>query len=216
MKGLDLKTVIIEEFRQKDFKMYERIIQFKRMSKIDEILEERYSISFLLDVFFAFENDLVNIPAVLDEIKYLEGLGSKTHTKPPSQFNRRLLKGLWHKHYSDGNIRELAENVKNAMRNYGIPYLDEKFQEAESDGKTQYITKEDVPTIVDDLVSGNLARRRAEHRMTGEWIVYASYKDQYYYLCLANHNDDDSVIREKIDSTASHEFPFLKETLSKK
>ena len=214
MNNVNLKTSMLDSFKQQDPDLYEKIIQFKRIFNFDEVLGDRYSISFLLDTFFAFKNDLINISAVLDELKYLEGIGPQTHTKSASQFNRNQLKGLWHKHYSDGNIPELAQNVRNALRNYSIPYLDEQIRGFETSGETRYITEKDVSLIVDDLVSGNLARRRAEQKMTGEWLVYASHEGQNYYLCLAKHNDGYGSIRNKIDSTGVHEFPFLKEILS--
>ncbi|WED29903.1 hypothetical protein L3V77_21080 [Vibrio sp. DW001] len=214
MNGVDLKTSIIETFKQKDPDMYEKIMQFKRIFNIDEVLGGRYSVSFLLDVFFAFEKGLINISAVLDEIKYLEGVGSKTQTKPASQFNRKPLKHLWHKHYSDGNIPELAQNVKNALKNYSIPYLDEQVRDAEASDEVRYITETDISAIFDDVVSGSLARRRAEQKMTGEWLVYASHEGQNYYLCLAKHDDGDDNIRKKIDSTGMYEYPFLEEVLS--
>jgi len=210
---IDLKSSILKSFQEKDPEIYSKIINFKNLLRIDEILDGRYSMSFLLDLFFAFENNSINIDSVMHEVKFLEGKESESKTKAHSQFRHPPLKGLWHKHYFDTSIPGLVKNVQNALKNYSIPYFDQKIIEAKESGEEQYVTAEDIPCIVNDVVTGNLKRRREEQKITGEWFIYAVHENINYYLCLAKHQEEDELIRKKIDSSCIHEFPFLKEIL---
>ncbi|CAH7269082.1 hypothetical protein VCHA54P489_430004 [Vibrio chagasii] len=63
-------------------------------------------------------------------------------------------------------------------------------------------------------MSGTLDKRKARNKMTGEWVVYAKYNDDLYYLCLARHDDGDQVIRDRIEQHCVEEFPFLSSLLS--
>jgi hypothetical protein len=114
----------------------------------------------------------------------------------------------------NGDIASLAHNVKNALNEYRIPFFDEKMREAQIAGKKKSVAKKDLTKIVNDVLTNNLARRRNEGKMTGEWIIYAQREGRNFYLCLAKHDDGDEKIREKIERICLWEFPFLK-TLSK-
>jgi hypothetical protein len=212
-KGVNLENVFLDKFQEESPDMYAKINDFKVMIRIAEALENRYSISFLLDLFFGFENSIINADAVMHEVKFLEGTEPESHTKEQTEFKRPPLKGLWHKHYMDGSISGLAQNVNNALKNYSIPYCEQRIIEAKKSGLEQYMTAEDIPHIVNDLVTGNLQRRREEKKTTGEWLIYAIHENTKYYLCLAKHSDGDDVIRKKINSSCIYEFPFLKEIL---
>jgi len=45
------------------------------------------------------------------------------------------------------------KNVRNAMKEYGIPFFDQKIRESQATGEKQFITKKDVEKIVTDLVT---------------------------------------------------------------
>lgn len=211
---VDIKSSMLNKMKEDDLDTYSKIILFIEDIKIDEILKDRYSVLFLFDLFFSFENGLLNIDAVMHEVRFLEGLERISRTKDTTQFRRPLLKGLWHKHYSDGSIPNLAQNVKNALGNYGMPYFDSMIAKAEASGEEIFITPEDVPRIVDDIITSNLQRRRASQKITGEWLIYAVHENVNYFLCLAKHGEEDRKIRARIDSMCIHEFPFLKSVLS--
>ncbi len=183
---LDLKSIILAELKEKDSETCMKIVAFQNLILKNEIPSERYSLAFLFDLFYAFERGSINIQTIIHEIKYLEGKKVQSRTKEASQFKRPPLKGLWHKHYFDGSIPTLALNVQNALGNYGIPYFEKKIQEAIESGKEQFVKAEDIPYIVNDIVSGNLQRRREQQKTTGEWIVYAIHENVTYYLCLAS------------------------------
>ena len=120
---------------------------------------------------------------------------------------------MMHKHYIKGDVVSLGKNVQAACKEYEIPYAEEKIKEAQESGEERFFTKEDVQKIVDDVVTNNLARRRSEGKMTGEWIVYFQHKNQKFYLCLAKHDESDEKILQRIKRTCVSEFPFLQEVL---
>lgn len=208
-----LKSIILNKIKEDDCETFSKISYFKKIAKMDEVIKDRYSISFLLDSFFAFESGSLNIDAVMHEIRFLEGTEETSKTKEATQFIRPPLKGLWHKHYFDGSISALAQNVKNALGNYGMPYFESMINEAKASGEERFVTPEDVPQIVNDIVTSNLQRRRADQKITGEWLIYAVHENINYFLCLAKHGEGDDQIRTRIDSTCIHEFPFLKSVL---
>ena len=210
---INLNELIVKKIKEEDEEQYSKIEFIKSTLKLDENIEGRYSISFLLDLLYGFESSTINIDAVMHEVNFLEGLNDNSKTKEQSQFRRPPLQGLWHKHYEDTSLSGLAMNVKNALNSYSIPYFEEKIIEARESGEERYMTAEDIKYIVNDAVSGNLQKRRGENKMTGEWIVYASYEGKKYYLCLAKHNHGDDFIRKKIDNTGIYEFPFLSDVL---
>jgi hypothetical protein len=212
--AIDLKSQILEGFKCQDPEVYSKIVAFQEAFKISDATGDRHSISLLLDLFFSFEHGLVNPNAVLHEINYLEGKEKKSRAKEASMFKRHPLKGLWHKHYYDGSISALANNVKNALHEYKLPYFEKMIAEANDSGEERFVAVEDVPHIVNDAISGNLQRRSDDGKITGEWVVYACHEGINYYLCLARHNDGDEKIRSKIESSCVFEFPFLGEILS--
>ncbi|MGB6134715.1 MAG: hypothetical protein WBG54_23260 [Acidobacteriaceae bacterium] len=208
--GIDLMPQLLRHMERKDPNVYARMQAFYLALNHDGILNERCSSQILLDLFFGTESLGVRPLTVIHEIKSLEKL-KISRTKKAAQFKRPALRGLWHKHYMNGDVASLAQNVKNALNDYGIPFFEEQIREAQAAGEERFVTKEDVPKIVNDVLTNNLARRKSEGRMTGEWIIYAEHEDQNFYLCLAKHNEGDEKIRERIERICSWEFPFLKD-----
>lgn len=206
--ALDLKAMLLREMERRDPEIYAKILCFQSHFLSNEVPSERYSITFLLDLFYVFEHGSINIHKIMHEVKYLEGRNIQSRTKSATQFKRPPLKGLWHKHYYDGSVSAMAMNIRNALGNYGIPYFEQKIQEAKESGVEQFVTIEDIPHIVNDAISGNLKRRTEEQKTTGEWLVYAIHNNINYYICLAKHGEDEAV-RNKINSSCIYEFPFL-------
>ncbi len=211
--GIDLMPQLMREMEINDPDFYVRMQAFYLALNHDGILNGRCSSQILLDLFFGTEIFGVRPFTVIDEIKSLEKQGI-SQTKKAKRF-RRPLRGLWHKHYMNGDVASLAKNVENALNEYGIPFFEEKIREAQAAGEERFITKDDVPKIVNDVLTNNLASRRSERKMTGEWIVYAQHENQNFYLCLAKHNDGEEdhyeKIRERIERICMREFPFLKD-----
>jgi hypothetical protein len=214
IKPVDLKSLILGDLKKQDPVTHSEIIAFQQVYKVTEATNGRHSISFLLDLFFSFKNSLLNPSAVIHEINFLEGKELESRAKVASLFQKNPLKGLWHKHYYDGNITALANNVKNALNEHSLPYFEKMVSDAKQIGEERFVSLEDIPHIVNDAISGNLERRRKDGKITGEWVVYACHEGINYYLCLAKHNDGDEKIRMKIESTCVLEFPFLRKILS--
>lgn len=193
--------------------MHSKIINFQSFFKLSELTDGRYSINFLLDFFFMFNNNQINPWALLNEIKFLEGRKLVTRTKTAKKFQRPPLTGLWHKHYYDGSMNMLANNLSNAIKQYRLPYFQQMIDEAKAAGEGRFVQIDDIPHIVNDAISGNLQRRKDAGKITGEWIVYAIHDGKNYYLGLCEHSDPQEEIRRKIEMTCVLEFPFLKEIL---
>ncbi|KOO16958.1 hypothetical protein AKJ18_02455 [Vibrio xuii] len=75
-------------------------------------------------------------------------------------------------------------------------------------------TNQQAKEIANQVVTGTLDKRKAKNKITEEWVVYAKYNDELYYLCLARHDDADQFIRNRIERHCVKEFPFLSSLLS--
>lgn len=150
-----------------------------------------------------------NPAKIIREIEALEGIGRPSQLKPPTQFNRPPLKGLWHEHYVEDGLRSTAINVKKGLSIYGSPLFRQHMQEAQDAGEVRYVTQEDVASLAHDAVHGNWQRMASAAELTGEWIVYAQHDSANYYLYLGRHASGDDYLRSQIDAICCQEFPFL-------
>lgn len=136
----------------------------------------RYSSLLVKMLAQCFEKRRAHISTIFHEIDSLEGAthAPTTRTKPAAPFKGSLLRGLWHKHYSQPafileNVlnhwtpkRDFAARVEKIARDEAIP--DEKKIGAE----------------VHAFVIGGYQERSNAAEMTGEWIVYARHEDVNY------------------------------------
>jgi hypothetical protein len=210
--GIDLMPQLLRAMEIKDPDFHARMQAFYLALNWDGTLTGRCSSHILLDLFFGTEFFGMHPFTVIDEIKSLEKQ-EISQTKQATLFRGPHLRGLWHKHYMNGDVASLAQNVQHALNEYKIPFVGEKIREAQVAGEEKFVTREDVPKIVNDVLRNNLAMRRSAGKMTGEWIVYAQHESRNFYLCLAKHNDGDEKIREKIERICVREFPFLNNVL---
>ncbi len=213
--GIDLMPQLSRVMEMKDPEFHLRMQAFYSALNVDGALRGRCSSHLLLDLFFGTEFLGLNPFAVVEEIRSIERQGT-SRTKPATPFRGPHLRGLWHKHYMDGGVASLAQNLKSELNRKGnklSPFFEKRIEEARAAGEARSITKEDLPKIVNDVIWSNLARRMREGRMTGEWIIYVEHESQKFYLCLAKHNDSDEKLREKIAGVCVLEFPFLKGAL---
>ncbi|MCW1881343.1 MULTISPECIES: hypothetical protein [Acinetobacter] len=177
-------------------------------------IPERYSSIIASQVLCLAKSRILNSYTILDTIKTLEGIGYPSKLKAETEFMRLPLKGLWHKHYLPNNIQAFAKNLINSIKVEELPSLDELAHEAGVTNEERYLTERDIALITHDAVVGAWERRCRSASVTGEWIIYAKYQGQNYYLCLAKHSDGDDKIRALIDAICIHEFPFLQDILS--
>lgn len=181
-----------------------------KTSGLDRVAHGRCSRLLVIQLFAASLAGSANPSRVVHEIEALEG-GHHSVLKPPIQNKYPPLKGLWHKHFLQEDLPSLAKNVDLALKKYGMPYFDQKIREAEEAGEERYMTTEDLMAVADDVVHGNLARRREAEAMTGEWLIFAKHEGQNYYLAIATHDvSTHQHIRQQIDQVCCVEFPFLK------
>lgn len=168
--GNDISKQISTEF--------EAILQATRL---EQIAPGRISLLFLLSVFGAYKAGRIDPAQVARELEALEK-GETTGLKPPIQNRHPPLKGLWHKHYMQPGMASLAMNIQHGLKQFGIPYLQQKVREAQQAGEERYFTIEDVAPLANDAVHGDWRRLREMDRLTGEWIVFARHEGRNYYL----------------------------------
>jgi hypothetical protein len=167
-----------------------------------------------LSLFGAFKAGRINPFRIANEIEALEK-GEPTGLKPPIQNRHPPLKGLWHKHYMQSDIRATAINVQHGLKQFGIPYLQQKVREAQEAGELRYFSVEDVGPLTRDAIHGNWERLQEAERLTGEWIVFAKHEGQNYYLSLATHDKSTHEdLRQQIDAIWCREFSFLEKLLN--
>lgn len=201
--GNDISAEISAEF--------EALIE---MTRLDRIAPGRVSLLLLLNLLGAFKAGRINPSRIAEEIEALEK-GESTGLRPPIQNRHPPLKGLWHKHYMQSDIKAMALNVQHGLKQFGIPYLQQKVHEAKEAGELRYFSVEDVGLLTRDAVYGNWERLREAERLTGEWIVFAKHEVQNYYLSLATHDKSTHEdLRKQIDTICCREFPFLEKLLT--
>jgi hypothetical protein len=150
-----------------------------------------FSFSFLMDLAMHAAQDNQNVFQVIHEIHALEQNElTLSRTKSAEPFSRSILAGYWHKHYTCASY--IIKNVWNEMnRNRTI----EKFFNCRLGER---LTEENISILTDQLINGNYLRRHDERRLTGEWIIFSKTECGNYYVSLANHNESDDAIAERL------------------
>ena len=164
--------------------------------------------SLLLEQFRSMlEEGIVNIPAISDEMKFLEGIRSETSTKKASKFKRGKLEGFWHKHYFNGDMGEQAINFLKIFNNGDA--VQRIIQEAfERSSGPEELSKELSKKFVAEQFS-NISRSNS---WTGSWLIYKPYNGKNYYLMVAPHTKEGESgddIFDAMHRCCHHEFPFL-------
>jgi hypothetical protein len=157
----------------------------------------------------------MNPAKVVREIEALETQAVPSHLKPATQFRHPPLQGLWHQHYLEDGLPAFARNLRKGLGRYGIPFVEEQVAHAKTSGEEKYFTEEDCARIAHDAVVGNWERLLNASTLTGEWIIFAKWQGNNYYLCLGSHDAGDELLRSQIDLVSLSEFPFLSELLVK-
>lgn len=87
----------------------EEIEALVRMVSLDDIAPGRHSALFALSIFGEFKAGRLNPFRLRQEITALES-SAANGLKPPIQNRHPPLKGLWHKHYMQADLRSMAMN----------------------------------------------------------------------------------------------------------
>lgn len=188
--------------------------EFARAIGLEQIAPGRYSALLIANLLGGALSGIQNPAKIVREIELLEA-GEAGQFKQPIQNRHPPLKGLWHKHYMQGGLPSLAMNIDNGLNWYGMPFFEQKIREAEEAGELRYLEPADVPALVDDIVRGNYRRLAEKQALSGEWIIFAKYEGQNYYLTVATHDKaTHDRVRQQIDDLCCLEFPFLAQLLA--
>ncbi|HAU8253868.1 TPA: hypothetical protein I7148_21680 [Vibrio vulnificus] len=200
-KGPDRKEY---DLSYNDAKEYANWIGIERY-----IPNERYSLALVADIHFHEKFFGICPEEILDAIADNEDPDRSVGIKSATEFRKLPLKGLWHKHYF--SARFIGHNLWNQTRNGKLEKL---VREVYDPKVSPVVTRAMNEEFAKRLVSGSLEERQDQNKLTGEWIVFAKYKGNNYYLCLGTHNGEDQWIRNKIELVCTKEFSFLKELLA--
>jgi hypothetical protein len=168
-------------------------------------IADRMSTAFAFRLIQAFANRL-GYHEILDELDYLEGVTAKSRTKPAEPFKGRVLKPLWHKHFSA---------PRHMLKNIGIHWEVGKKDTPAFNRLIAGIAKAGSDHWVSQLcyqfVIGGYQERLQNRGLTGDWIIFAKHDGHNYYLDIATHieGNDDQVLMKKIRCGSEAEFPFL-------
>jgi len=176
---------------------------------LDRRIPGRFSRLFVLDMLLLERVFRVNPFQIMDEIRALEDSTHPTRTKPAKIFRHLPLKGLWHKHYFSG--RFIAKNVSDHLRGNKLRRI---VEEVFDPSKSPVVTEDMIRTLAHRVTVEPFEAKAKANRLTGEWIVFAKYNSENYYLTLTTHDTGDDVIRENIRNVCEREFTFLSSVLA--
>jgi hypothetical protein len=173
---------------------------------LDEIAPDRYCSLIVMHMMLYATMHGVDPQDIVNEIRYLEGVGPMMQTKPSAPFkDDGLLSGLHHKHFTSGNAGMVAANILAAS---GKSKQNRIAEEEFKSGISAATIRNYVARIV-----GGYEQRSANGNLTGEWIVFVEHEGKKYYLCAATHSGGDDEVLGYIRGVCHHEFPFLKTAL---
>ena len=185
---------------------HEELAEYANVYGIENIISGRYSWLFVFNLMMLEKNNGITPFSIIDEIKSLEGVGSKQQTKPASEFKGIHLKGLWHNHFFAAHPSVIANNISNHIAFGKLKKIAEKVFDQK---KSPVVTKEMVNEFSHKVVVESMEERASNGKLTGEWIVFAKHQGQNYYLCINTHEAEDENIAKNIKTACLPQFPFL-------
>lgn len=143
----------------------------------------KFSHGFLLELVIGSMRRDIHVHSIFDEIGVLEGEDGNVITKPPREFERSPLCGLWHKHYFQAN--DLAYNMLYEFCRDGDVRLPRIFQEHFSED----IDGTFLDKIIREITLKNFEQKSQYNKITGNrFIVFEKLNDgENYYLTLGDH-----------------------------
>lgn len=180
----------------------EKRTEFVQLYGLDELIPDRYSEIFVVDLIVNLELNGVDPTHIIDEVKRLETLSSDGYTKEATQFKHAPLHPLWHQHYFSEHF--LVHNIQNEIKKSFNTIWDESMGE-----KNSVIERKHLDKLVHNLVEGAIETRSNEKRITGEWLVFSKETMGNIYLCMATHTTGDTNIYNRLEYCCEHQFPLL-------
>jgi len=183
--------------------------EFSESIGMDCCIEGRYSSLFAFDLFRDKEKRKINPLQVMDEVRSLENADELSQTKQAIRFKNLPLRGLWHKHYF--TARFMVKNIENSFSGNKLTELIDQTLVRENVDCGVY---QRVYELSDKIVRQSYEEKARLKRLTGEWIIFAKYNDENYYLSMGVHKMDDKLIYERIKENCFCQFPFLKSMMN--
>lgn len=180
----------------------EKRTEFVQLYGLDELIPNRYSEIFVVDLIVNLELSGVDPTHIIDEVKRLETLSNDGYTKEATQFKHAPLHPLWHQHYFSDHF--LVHNIQNEIKKSFNTIWDESMGE-----KNSVIEQKHLDKLVHNLVEGTIETRSNEKRITGEWLVFSKETTGNIYLCMATHTTGDTNIYNRLEYCCEHQFPLL-------
>jgi hypothetical protein len=139
---------------------------------------------------------------VLQPVVDVEGGEPTSGLKPATQFVRKPLRGLWHKHWF--SARFLPANLLASINRRGsMDFVWDIAKEGD------LLTEEILAQIAHHVTITAFEERHDAKQITGEWIIFLRRNQQNYYLCLGTHQTGDQRLYEKIIGLCGMDFPEL-------
>lgn len=150
--------------------------------------------------------------AVEDELDYLEKMSwsSPTRTKKQKRLHGEILGNLRHTHYftSEHMIENIRLHWEAETNQHEVLLMKQEMERAKESNLSDAEAWELAGQIAKKL-AGAYSIRRANRKLSGEWIVYAAHEGLNYYLDLAVHAElsDEQALYDRL-KTGCPEFYF--------
>lgn len=174
----------------------------------DQELRSRIAEKLWFDILVHYLEFGIHPMEIVDAIQNLEAGEPHNGVKPATEFTRKPLKGLWHKHYF--TARFLPANISLALGKNGVRDTVEAILDPT---KYPVITPEAIEELAHAVVNLPAEKRDADGKITGEWIIFAKHEGKNYYLSMAIHTSPDQTIYDNIMEFSAKTFPDLKSWL---
>ena len=201
-----LKLTIYDHLKYGNMKQrYNRVQKIIKKYRFLEITNLRFSWLFIKDLMLLNRKtpaDQMSIHSILQEIEIMEGLNNeRSHTGKQKSFKGYALKGLYKKHYLTNSsdlllTKELFTGISKDIKNnvHPIQAVEDNFQ----------------------VTLDRLSREKGKlaEYITGEWLVFYKHENTNYYVCLWEHNNNDSEKAKEIKKyVVMEKEPYLKKII---
>ena len=182
------------------------LIQYAKSSNVFYGLDLSRISSVLIAQIFHFERTrTLNVHNIGDELKRIES----NNSNKSSIFKHLPLKGLHKTHFFDACFILGNMNAEFGFDKGGNKKLDNIIDEAFQRNNSGFVDDKMVMFLAHEMTVAAFEKRALQKKLSGEWIIYHVYENQYYYLTLASHRENDNLIYERVKTAYKLNFPFL-------